>query len=197
MAAGTVIAQSITQVLQRHAEDGQNALERFVPFAYDHLRRIARALMRSERSGHTLQPTALVHEAFLKMYSGPEVNASSRAHFFGIAARVMRQILVDHARSRSSAKRGAVKESLTLNEAIAHCSEPAPAMIALDLALDALAKLDERKARIVEMRYFGGLTGEEIAAAMGLGTATVTRDLRTAEAWLARELGQSHFSTRR
>lgn len=182
--------QTITALLQRHDRGDAQALGELLPLVYAQLRRMAGSLMRGGRGGETLQPTALVHEAFLKMSAGEEFSASGRAHFLALAARVMRQILVDHARSRASAKRGGGLAFTTLDEATVYSGERAPALLALDLALDALAKLDERKARVIEMRYFGGLTSEEIASVVGVGTATVTRDLRTAEAWLGRELGR-------
>lgn len=189
--------QTITALLKRHDQGDAQALGELLPLVYNQLRRMAGALMRSARSDQTLQPTALVHEAFLKMSAGDEFTASGKAHFLALAAQVMRQILVDHARSRASAKRGGGKAFATLDEAMVYSAERAPALLALDLALDALGKLDERKARMIEMRYFGGLTGEEIACVMCVGTATVTRELRMAEAWLGRELGRPEAASGR
>jgi len=182
---------TITLLLRKHEDGDRGAFRELLPLVYSQLRRTAAALMRSSPSNQTLQPTALVHEAFLKMSTGEEFTVTSRAHFMALASRVMRQILVDHARSRASGRRGGGRAAVTLEEGIMCAPERAPSLLALDSALEALAKLDQRKARIIEMRYFGGLTGEEIAGVIGVGTATVTRDLRTAEAWLGRELSRA------
>ena len=155
---------------------------------YDELRRQAARYLRRERPDHTLQPTALVHEAYLQLIDQSRVSWESRAHFFGAAARLMRRILVDHARAHAAAKRGKGEQALPLNDAIEVPGKTAPDVLALDDALKDLAKHDERKCRIIELRYFGGLSMEEIAEVTGLSVATLRRDLRMAEAWLGRQI---------
>lgn len=166
----------------------QQAFDRLVPLVYDELRRLARNYLRRERPDHTLQPTALVHEAYLRLANHIEVRCNSRAHFFGIAARLMRQILVEHARSRNAMKRGGIATKVTLSKAAAFFSERSSDLLALDDALNALAHIDPEKARIVELRFFSGLTIDETAEALGISSATVTRQWRLARAWLYRRI---------
>jgi RNA polymerase sigma factor (TIGR02999 family) len=173
----------ITRLLADWRGGDESALEELTPLVFDELKHLARRAFRSERPGHTLQPTALLNEAFEKLV---EVNVEwqDRAHFYALASRMMRRILVNHAKGRKAAKRGgdAHRTSLT----ISGVAEPQPDEMLLDLdeALAALAQFDQRKASIVELAYFGGMTYDEIAASLELSTATVHRDLRTAEAWL-------------
>lgn len=180
----------VTQLLLSLQSGDRSALDRLAPLIYEDLRKIAGSMFRRERVEHTMQPTAVVHEAYLRMVEHNAVPASTRAHFLAIAARVMRQVLVDHSRARLAEKRGGGGVKVELDDEL-HGSTGRTDLdvMALHDALDELAALDPRKARIVEMRYFGGLTGEEIAGVLEIGTATVTRDLRMAEAWLARALG--------
>ncbi|MBI1763354.1 MAG: sigma-70 family RNA polymerase sigma factor [Acidobacteria bacterium] len=178
----------VTQLLLAWRNGAAGALEQLTPLVYDELRRLAARYVGRERADHTLQATALVNEAYLQLINQQQVaqvDWQSRAHFIGIAARLMRQILVDHARAHAAAKRGAGAAALPLAEAIA---VPAPNVIALDDALRDLAKLDERKSRIIELRYFGGLSMDEIAEVTGLSVATLRRDMRMAEAWLGRQI---------
>ncbi len=180
----------VTQLLLSLQSGDRSALDRLAPLIYEDLRQIAGAMFRRERVEHTMQPTAVVHEAYLRLVEHSAVGASTRAHFLAIAARVMRQVLVDHSRARLAEKRGGGGVKVELNDEL-HGSAGRTDLdvMALHHALDELAALDARKAKIIEMRYFGGLTGEEIAGVLEIGTATVTRDLRMAEAWLARALG--------
>ena len=179
----------VTRLLLCLQSGDESVLEQLTPLVYDELRRVACGLFRRERPDHTLQPTALVHEAFIKLVDQTQVNWESRAHFLAIAARAMRQILVDHSRQHRAEKRGSGEARVPLDEKLLHSDEQAPDIIALDDALTSLAGFDARKARIVELRYFGGLTGEEIAEATGISTATVSRELRVAQAWLYRAMG--------
>lgn len=178
-----------TQLLIRLEEGDESALEQLLPLVYAELRRLAGGLLRHERAGHTLQATALVHEAYLRLAGSGPVSAKSRAHFLGVAARVMRQVLVDHARARRAEKRGGGEIAVPLDEGLAKADEKSQALLALDDALKDLATLDKRKADVIEMRYFGGLSGEEISEALGISLSTVTRDLRMAESWLAQHMG--------
>jgi len=158
-----------------------------MPLVYEELRRLAQIQMRGERSDHTLQTTALVHEAYLRL-CGADVAWQGRVHFLAVAATVMRRVLVDHARSRDRAKRGGGADRVPLDEALAVSPERPEAVVALDEAIDRLSALDERKAHAVELHFFGGLTYEETAEALGVSPATVDRELRLAKAWLYREL---------
>lgn len=182
------MAASLTRLLaQANAGDAKAADEVF-PLAYSELRRLAAAVLRRQRPGQTLQPTALVHEAYLKLLGSEKPEWQSRAHFFAIAARVMRQILVDQARRHNAAKRGGGKAAVSIDEAIAYSKEDSASLVYLNEALDALDQFDQRKARIVEMRFFAGMTHEEIAEALRISVPTVARDLRVAQAWLASHL---------
>jgi RNA polymerase sigma factor (TIGR02999 family) len=177
----------VTMLLRDWRSGNQAALDELVELVYAELHKLASTYMRGERAGHTLRPTDLVGEAYLRLAEGTKPELNDRAHFFAIAARTMRQILVDHARKRGAAKRGAGERPITLDEAIVAGDRP-DELIALDEALEALAKFDERKARVVELHYFGGLTQEEIAAVVDVHVNTVARDLKLAEAWLHRHL---------
>ena len=163
------------------------ALEQLVPLVHEELHRIARGCMRGERAGHSLQATALVNEAYLRLIGAQQVDWQNRVHFLAVSARLMRRILVDFARSKKYQKRGGGAQAVSLDEALV-VVEPGKDLVALDDALDALAEMDERKAKVVEMRFFGGLTVEETASALGVSPDTVMRDWRLAKAWLLREL---------
>jgi len=178
----------ITQLLRRWSQGDQDALNQLMPIVLRELRKLAGGYLKGERPDHTLQPTALINEAYLRLVAQDFPEWQSRAHFFGVAAQLMRQILVDHARSHAAAKRGQNATKLSLEEAAEFSREQAGQLVALDDALRSLARLDERKSRVVELRHFGGLTIEEIAAAIGVSTATVTREMRLAQAWLLREI---------
>jgi RNA polymerase sigma factor (TIGR02999 family) len=178
----------VTQLLLDWRNGDQKALEKLTPLLYDKLRRLAESYLRRERANHTLQATALVNEAFLQLLGNNNVNWQSRAHFFGIAARLMRQILVDHARSHAADKRGGGQEALPLDDAIEVPGGRPADVVALDDALRDLAIFDERKSRVIEVRYFGGLSVEETAEVIGISIATVRRELRMAEAWLYQQM---------
>jgi RNA polymerase sigma factor (TIGR02999 family) len=180
-------AAAVTILLRAWRRGDQAAFERLTPLVYDELRRRARHYLRGERPNHPLQPTALVHEVYLRLVNLDQVDWQDRTHFFALAARQMRRILVDSARARRFQKRGGGAVSVTFDDALA-VSERGPDLVALDEALDLLAEKDERKARVVELRFFGGLTNEEIAAALGISTDTVTRDWQMAKLWLRRAL---------
>ena len=181
--------ESVTQLLGAWRSGDENALEQLTPLVYNELRRLAGRYMQSERPGHTLQATAVVNEAFLKMVD-MDVPWQNRAHFFAIAARLMRRILVDHAKAHKREKRGGKFTDLTLDEGLVEGGAPDADMLHLDDALRKLEGFDERKAQVVELHYFGGLTYNEIAEALSLSPATVDRDLRMAKAWLQNELTQ-------
>jgi RNA polymerase sigma factor (TIGR02999 family) len=181
----------VTRLLAAWRQGDEAALDELFPLVYDELRRIARRHLRHERAGHTLQTTALVHEAYLRLAGREEGAWESRAHFFAFAARVMRHLLVDHARRDLAVRHGGGALRVTLGEAAGVSAEPGGAavdVLALDEALARLAALDERKCRLVELRYFGGLSAEETAAALGVSEITVKREWLKAKAWLYREL---------
>jgi RNA polymerase sigma factor (TIGR02999 family) len=181
--------QDVTGLLRRWSEGDEEALQKLMPIVYAELRRLAGHYLRLERPDHTLQPTALVHEAFLRLVGQKEVVWQNRAHFFGIAAQMMRRILVDHARRRKAAKRDAATYRVERTQPEAEAAfDRDPELLALDEALTQLEALDPKQARIVELRFFGGLTVEETAEVAGISTATVKREWRTARAWLRREL---------
>ncbi|HUE03359.1 MAG TPA: sigma-70 family RNA polymerase sigma factor [Bryobacteraceae bacterium] len=181
-------AETVTELLLRWRAGDQECLNRLLPQVEGELRRIAHRYMGMERQGHTLQTTALVNEAYLKLVDQAQVDWQSRAQFLGVAARMMRHILVDHARELSSGKRGGGAQMLPLEEGLFLSPQRPAALVALDDALDELAGFDPRKAQIVELRYFGGLSVEEAAEALGVHPNTVVRDWRLAKAWLKREL---------
>ncbi|HKQ76590.1 MAG TPA: sigma-70 family RNA polymerase sigma factor [Blastocatellia bacterium] len=179
----------ITQWLRKWSEGDRAALDQLMPVVYKELRKLADGYLRSERPDHTLQPTALINEAYLRLVKQDFPEWQSRKHFYGVAAQLMRQILVEHARARGAVKRdGGIK--LSIDEAPTFSQDQAADLVALDDALTALAKFDERKARIVELRYFGGFSIEEVANALDISAATVGREIRMAQAWLHREMAK-------
>jgi RNA polymerase sigma factor (TIGR02999 family) len=188
MASHTDHPPNVTSLLLEWGHGDENALQRLIPLVHDELHRIARRHMANERAGHSLQATALVNEAYLRLIDAKGVAWNDRAHFLAVAARMMRRILVDHARARRSQKRGGNAAKVTFDEALVVASEPAGDFVALDDALQALAKFDERKSRVIEMRFFGGLSVEETAAVLKVSPATVMGDWRLAKAWLKREM---------
>jgi RNA polymerase sigma factor (TIGR02999 family) len=181
-------ASGITRVLKAWGAGDHAALERLVPLIYDELHRIAGLHMRREEAGHTLQTTALVNQAWLRLLGGAHVEWKDRAHFFAVSSQVMRRILVDAARARRTGKRRGDLHHFQLNESIDAAPQRDADLVALDDALDSLAAFDLRKARVVEMRFFGGLSVEEIAATLTVSPQTVMRDWRLARAWLGREI---------
>ena len=180
---------NVTALLGDWSRGNQSALNQLLPLVYEELRRIATRQIRAERSGHTLQPTALVHEVYLRLVDQRSVDWESRAHFFGVAAQVMRRILVDYARRHSATKRGDGIPCLPIDEAKNATAADVIPILALDHALDRLAEMDEELARIVELRAFGGMTIEEAACVLRVSPSTAKREWRTAKAWLTRELG--------
>jgi RNA polymerase sigma factor (TIGR02999 family) len=166
----------------------QSALHRLIPLVNGELRRLAHWYMTGERKGHTLQTTALVNEAYLRLVDSSRIQWQNRAHFFAVSAQLMRRILVDNARSRSSQKRGGEMTRVSFDGTLAITREPGPNLVALDEALSALAAIDHRKSRVVEMRFFGGLSVEETAAVLEVSEDTILRDWRLAKSWLLREL---------
>lgn len=180
--------QDVTQLLQDWSQGNRAALDLLTPIVYDELRRLAQYYMGRENAGHTLQATALVHEAYLRLFDQRRMQWQNRAHFFGIAAQMIRRILVDHARATRAAKRGGGAVALSLDEALGVAEKKDIEMIALDDALRTLAEVDPQQAQIVEMRFFTGLTIEETAEALGISPATVKRDWVAAKAWLFREM---------
>ena len=183
-------SEGITQLLVDWGKGDQAALEQLMPLVYSELRRLASNYLRRERGEHTLQPTALVNEAYLKLVDQRNPKWQNRAHFFGISAQLMRRILVDHARQHQAAKRGgSAQQRISLTGAEAFAQQPEVDLLALNEALDELARMDPQQGRIVELKFFGGLSIEEIAAVLGIGHATVERDWKMARAWLRRQLG--------
>ena len=182
-------APDVTQLLVNWSRGDQAALDQLMPLVYGELRRLAAAYLRRERSNHTLQSTALVHEAFLRMVNQQDVQWKNRAHFYGIAAQMIRRILVDYARSQHAEKRGAGAVKLELDEAMAVAQTNSEVdLLSLSDSLDRLAQLDERQSRVVELRFFAGLTLEETAEVMQMSLATAKRDWVSAKAWLSREI---------
>jgi RNA polymerase sigma factor (TIGR02999 family) len=180
----------LTQLLIDWSNGDQAALDKLMPLIDEELRRLAHRYMTRERAGHTLQTTALVNEAFLRLVNRKNLQWQNRAHFFGLAAQLMRTILVDHARSHASAKRGGGAHKLELDEAMVVSQQKASEVIALDDALKQLALLDPQQSRIVELRFFGGLTVEEAAEVLKVSPATIKREWSTAKAWLYHELAK-------
>lgn len=178
----------ITQLLVEWSAGDQAALDQLMPLVYDELRRLARSYLRRERPDHTLQATALVHEAYLRLIDQHSVSWQNRAHFFGIAAQMMRRILVNHALARATAKRGGPAQKLSLDESIGVADQRDVDLLALDEALKQLESLDAQQSRIVELRFFGGLSIEETAAVLSLSPATIKREWSTARLWLKRQL---------
>lgn len=177
-----------TVLLEKWSRGDKSALPALTPIIYRELRKLAAAKLARERRGHTLQPTALIHEAYLKLVEHKQGQWQNRAHFFFVASQIMREILIDYARKHRAAKRGGGQEKVSLDDAVIFAPEKSKVLLELDDALQALAKVDERKARLIELKYFGGLRGEEIAEALHISMATVNRDARLAEAWLQRYL---------
>jgi RNA polymerase sigma-70 factor (ECF subfamily) len=182
--------QSVTQLLKAWGDGEQQALDRLISLVYAELHRLAHRYMRRERSGHTLQPTALVHEVYERLVDLQNVSWQNRAHFFGVSAQLMRRILVDYARSRRYTKREGQWRQVPLNEAVALFHDRQTDIVALDDALRALADVDPRKSRVVEMRFFGGLSIKEVAEVLSISEESVQRDWRLAKVWLLRELSQ-------
>jgi len=186
----TAMSRDVTRLLHAWADGDQRAMDQLLPLVEMELRRLARGLMRRERQEHTLQATALVNEAFLRLMDARNVRLNDRAHFMGLAAGLMRRVLVDHARARAYQKRGSYAERATLTDEVAFAPDPLSVnVIAVDRALAALAAVDPRKARVVELRFFGGLSIDETADVLHLSVDTIKRDWRMAKDWLARELG--------
>jgi RNA polymerase sigma factor (TIGR02999 family) len=180
--------QNVTQLLIDWSKGDKEALDNLVPLVYEELRRQAARYLRHERAGHTLQTTALIHEAYLRLVDQRNVHWQNRAHFFGIAAQMMRRILVDHARTKKRAKRGGSDIRVSFSEATLKAPDQDLDIVALDEALEHLAEIDEQQSKIVELRFFSGLTVEESAEVLGFSPATVKRDWSMAKAWLHREI---------
>lgn len=182
------LPQDVTQILKDWSEGDDDATARLMPLVYEELRRLARDYLRRERADHTLQATALVHEAYLRMVDDKDVTWQNRAHFYGVAARLMRRILVDHARAHNAAKRGGLEQKFSLDEARDLPTPAATDLIALDGALESFAKTYPRKSEVVELKFFGGLDANEIAEVLQVSEKTVLRDWNFAKLWLCREL---------
>jgi RNA polymerase sigma factor (TIGR02999 family) len=183
---GISATHEVSRLLAEWANGNKQALDDLTPLVYRELRKLAASYLRKEDPGHILQPTALVHEAYLRLVDQKSPDWQGRSHFFGVAARLMRQILVDHARQRQAGKRAGRKVSL--EDVVSFQPERSQDLVALDCGLNALEKIDLRKSKAVELRYFGGLSMDEIAQTLEVSTVTVRRDLRMAEAWLLQEM---------
>ncbi len=181
----------ITQLLAEWSNGNQTALDKLYPLVYDELHKMARRYMNRERQGHTLQTTALIHEAYVRLVDQKQVHWQNRAHFFAISARIMRRILIDHARRHDYAKRGGGAQKISLDETAIMAVEPASGLVLLDEALNRLGEIDPRRSQVVELRYFGGLNNEEIAGVLKISENTVTRDWNMARAWLYQELRET------
>jgi RNA polymerase sigma factor (TIGR02999 family) len=184
--------EQITGLLQAWRDGDRDALDQLVPMVYDELRRIAHRYMRRQAAGQTLQTTAVVHEAYMRLAGQDEIAWQNRAHFYGVCAQVMRSLLVDRARARGAAKRGGGQYKVSISDGVAAPGNPDIDIVALDDALERFAAIDPRKARIVELRYFGGLTVEETAAFLDLSPITIKREWLKAKAWLYNELRQEN-----
>jgi RNA polymerase sigma-70 factor (ECF subfamily) len=182
--------QEVTRLLNAWIDGDRAALEKLTPLVYQELRVLAKRYMGREPAGHTLQPTALVHEAYLRLIEQRNVRWQNRAHFFAISAQLMRRILVDKARARYNRKRGGEARQVALNEALVASKERGEELVALDDALQSLAAIDPRKSQVVELRFFGGLSVEETAEVLKMSPDTVTRDWKMAKVWLMRELSK-------
>lgn len=178
----------ITPLLLRWSQGDDTALRLLLPIVYQELHRLAQGYLRRERADHTLQPTALINEAYLRLVKQDFPEWQSRRHFYGVAAQLMRQILVEHARAHTADKRGGGAQKHSLDDALTFSQGKAAELVALDDALTALAKFDERKVRIIELRFFGGLSLEEMTEALGLSISTIGHEMRLARAWLRREM---------
>ena len=190
-------AHEVTRLLHELSGGDESAMARLIPLIYDELHAIAAREMRRERPDHTLQPTALVHEVFLRLADKPDLSWESRAHFLNIAAQAMRRILVEHARRRKAEKRGGGAERVTLDEEFQAPGQGAPDLVDLDEALQRLSAIDPRKGRVVELRFFAGLSVEETARLLAISEATVKREWQFAKAWIQRELGNDGRTDRR
>ena len=179
----------VTQLLAKIRAGQRDAESRLIPLVYAELRRLAAHYLRGERNDHTLQPTALVHEAYIRLTAMHEMDWQSRSHFFATAATVMRRILVDHARAQQASKREGFRDAISLDEALVVSPARSAQLIALDDALEKLARVDARRSKIVELRFFGGLNEEETGEVLGVSARTVKRDWRVAKAWLYNEVG--------
>jgi len=183
-----VVRGEVTQLLLELKRGNKDAEQALIPLVYRELRKIASSYLRRESSSNSLQPTALVHEAYLRLTEIKEIDWQGRSHFFAVSARIMRRILVDHARANRTRKRGEGWDPVSLNDAILPSPERSPEILALDEALTRLAALDERQSKIVELRFFAGMSEEEAGSALGISARTVKRDWRVAKAWLFKEL---------
>jgi RNA polymerase sigma-70 factor, ECF subfamily len=183
--------KEVSGLLAEWNKGNDAARDELIPLVYDELRRLARRHMSRERSSHSLQATALVNEAYLRLADQRQLHLQSRAHFFALASHMMRRILVDYARKRNYAKRGGAARHVSLDEAMIVCAEKAPDVVALDEAMTRLASIDPRKSQVVELRYFGGLNFEEVAEILKVSAITVRRDWSTAKAWLYREVNRT------
>jgi RNA polymerase sigma factor (TIGR02999 family) len=181
----------ITQLLAKWSDGNQSALDELYPLVYDELHRLARRYMSRERKGHTLQTTALINEAYVRLVDQRNVHWANRSHFFAISAQIMRRILIDHARRNAYAKRGGGAQQVSLEEVAAVTPDPGRALVRLDEALKSLAERDPRRSQVVELRYFGGLNNEEIAGVLKISENTVTRDWNMARAWLYQQLTET------
>jgi RNA polymerase sigma-70 factor (ECF subfamily) len=181
----------ITELLAEWSEGNQAALDQLYPLVYNELRRLAHGYLRRERKGHTLQNTALINEAYLRLVDQKHVHWANRSHFFGISAQIMRRILIDHARRYEYSKRGGGAQRISLDEGAVVAKQRARELLLLDEALKSLATIDPRRSQVVELRYFGGLNNEEIAGVLKISENTVTRDWNMARAWLYQELNGS------
>lgn len=186
----TTSPQDVTQILKRWQQGDADAPEKLMPLVYEELRRLARSYLARERADHTLQATALVHEAYLRMVDDKSVTWKDRAHFYGIAARLMRRILVDHARAHNAAKRGGLEQKVTLDEARDLPTKEAVELVALDGALESFAQTYPRKSEVVELKFFCGLDMKEISKVLEVSEKTVLRDWNFAKLWLCRELNE-------
>jgi RNA polymerase sigma-70 factor, ECF subfamily len=184
----------VTQLLKAWTAGDELALEKLTPFVYAELHRAAQYYMAGQRSGHILQATALVNEVYLQLVDCRQMNWQDRAHFFAVSAQLMRRILIDFARARGSQKRGGGAPHISLDEAPSVCHDPDPNLVALDDALKALSVMDERKSKVVELRFFGGLSIDETAEVLRVSVETVVRDWRLAKIWLLRELSEGNGS---
>jgi RNA polymerase sigma factor (TIGR02999 family) len=184
--------QEVTMLLSALTRGEEAAASKLMPVVYNELRRLAGIYMRREREDHTLQATALVHEAYLKLIDQRSVNWQSRAHFFGISAQLMRRILIDHARGHKRDKRGGDQQKVSLDDVFLFAEQESDELLAVDDSLNRLARLDPRQARVVELRFFGGLSVEEAADVMGVSPKTVKREWSVAKAWLAADLKERH-----
>lgn len=188
----TPSGHDVTQLLKQWAAGDEQALEKLTPLVYRQLHRVAQRYMASERVGHTLQATALVHEVYIRLVDRQHTDWQDRAHFFAVSAQLMRRILIDFARSRHYEKRGGGATALELDEALTICRESDPSLLALDDALKSLAAVDVRKSKVVELKFFGGLSVDETAAVLRVSAETVVRDWRLSKAWLLREMNREN-----